>query len=249
MDTLKAVIVDDEEPGRQVVRQYLNERPEAEVVATFTAPTKAIEYINSSTVDLLFLDIQMPGMNGFELIAKLDEIPQIIFSTAYDAYALQAFEVNAVDYLLKPYTRHRFNEAFDRALSTQESKEQEQERIQSLLKQYQEPQSYPKQLFVRVGIKIVPVPVDDIIWIKAEGDYSRIYTEEGSHLCSTGLGKLEEKLDPALFQRSHRSYLFAVNKLRKLESDGGGGFIGFMSDGSEIKVSRSHANKIKKLII
>ncbi len=249
MEILKAVIVDDEEPGRTVVQQYLKEIESIEVIASFSAPTKAVEFINSHTVDLLFLDIQMPVMNGFELLEKLGTLPQVIFSTAYDAYALRAFEVNAADYLLKPYTRERFNEALQRVIEKQESRQQEEERLQALISQYRAPHQYPDRLFVRVGVKIIPIQVRDIVWVKAEGDYSKIYTKTGSHLCSTGLGDLEEKLDPGLFQRSHRSYLLAINELKSLESDGGGGFVGRMSDGSEVKVSRSRADQIKKLIV
>lgn len=249
MNPLKAVIVDDEEPGREIVQEYLQERDEVAISAAFGAPSKAVDFINHHSVDLLFLDIQMPGMDGFELLEKLDSIPQVIFSTAYDAYALRAFEVNAIDYLLKPYTQQRFNEALQRVLDKQESKEQEQERIQSIIKQYKKPHAYPDRLFIRVGVKIIPISVKDIIWIKAEGDYSKIHTKNGAHLCSTGLGNLEEKLNPELFQRSHRSYLLAVKELENLESDGGGGFAAKMSDGAEIKVSRSHADEIKRLIV
>ncbi|SMO79178.1 LytR/AlgR family response regulator transcription factor [Gracilimonas mengyeensis] len=249
MSTLKAVIVDDEEPGRAVVEEYLEDIDQVEIVASFGAPSKAVDYLNSNPADLLFLDIQMPGMDGFELLDQLDNIPQVIFSTAHDAYALRAFEVNAIDYLLKPYTQQRFNEALQRVLNKQESKEQEQERIQSIIQQYKQPNSYPDRLFVRVGVKIIPIAVDDIIWIQAEGDYSKIHTKNGAHLCSTGLGNLEDKLDPELFQRSHRSYLLAIKELQNLQSDGGGGFIAEMSDGAEVKVSRSHADDIKKLIV
>lgn len=249
MNQLKAVIVDDEEPGRVVVREYLDGREDVTVKEAFGAPSKAVEYLNNHPVDLLFLDIQMPGMDGFELLEKLNSIPQIIFSTAYDTYALRAFEVNAVDYLLKPYTQQRFNEALHRVFEKQESKEQERERIQSIIEQYRTPHSYPERLFIRVGVKIIPIQTAEITWIKAEGDYSKIHTKKGSHLCSTGLGNLEDKLDPELFQRSHRSYLIAVNELTKLENDGGGGFTGTMSDGAEIKVSRARAEQIKKLIV
>jgi two-component system LytT family response regulator len=249
MEVLKTVIVDDEEPGRSVVQQYLKDQEKVSVEAIFGAPSKAIDYLNHYSADLLILDIQMPGMNGFELLEQLETIPQVIFSTAYDAYALQAFEVNAVDYLLKPYTRKRFNAALQRIFEKQESREQELDRIQSLIKQYKTPHSYPDRLFVRVGVRIIPIKVKDIIWVEADGDYSKIYTEENSHLCSTGLGSLEEKLDPDLFQRCHRSYILAINKLQNLESDGGGGFTAKMSDGSKVKVSRSKAEQIKKLIV
>jgi two-component system LytT family response regulator len=246
---IKTVIVDDESPAREIIMEYLADTSDVEIKASFGSPAEAIDFLSKHNIDLLFLDIQMPQMTGFELVEQLETIPEIIFSTAYDQYAIRAFELNAIDYLLKPYTKQRFEEALSRVRNKQESEDQRLDRIQNLVSQAKEKEHYPSRMFVRVGSKIVPVVVDDIIYVKADGDYSNIHTSEHNLLCSTGLGNLEDKLNPDKFMRVHRSYIIAIDKINNLESDGGGGFTGIMSDGSEIKVSRSRAEKIKKLLI
>ena len=247
--SIRAVIIDDEPPARAIISEYLSDVDGITVAASFALPREAISYLNKKEIDLLFLDIQMPEINGFELIERLDTIPEIIFSTAYDKYAIRAFEINAVDYLLKPYTKERFLEALNRIQNKEEAGEQRRERIRQLAAHAQSKEHYPRRMFVRVGTKIVSVEMDEVIWIKADGDYSEIHTTDQTLLCSTGLGKLDEKLNPERFIRVHRSYIIATDKITKLESDGGGGFKGLMSDGSKIKISRSHARKIKDLLI
>lgn len=249
MQPIKAVIIDDEPPARDVIREYLQDVDTVEVIAEFGQPTKAITFLKTNDADLLFLDIQMPEINGFELIERLDSLPEIIFSTAYDKYAIHAFEINAVDYLLKPYTKQRFLEALNRVLEKEEPDNLRSDRLQNLVLQAKSKKHYPERMFVRVGSKIKPVATKNILWIKADGDYSEIHTATDSLLCGTPLGKLEEKLDPEQYMRVHRSYIVATDAIKNLESDGSGGFTGTMSDGSEIKVSRSRAKRIKKLLI
>lgn len=249
MEPIKAVIVDDEPPAREVILEYLEEVDEVEIIGEFGQPTKAIDFLKLNETGLLFLDIQMPKINGFELIEQLDDLPEIIFSTAYDKYAIHAFEINAVDYLLKPYTKKRFLEALNRVIKKQEPDAQRWDRLQNLVSQTKSKEHYPERMFVRVGSKIKPVQTPNILWIKADGDYSEIHTNDDSILCGTGLGKLEKKLNPERFMRVHRSFIVATDEIKHLKPDGGGGFTGVMSDGSEIKVSRSRAEKIKKLLI
>ena len=232
-----------------MILEYLEEVEDVEVIAAFGQPIKAIKFLNLNNADLLFLDIQMPKINGFELIEQLNNLPEIIFSTAYDKYAIRAFEINAVDYLLKPYTKKRFLEALKRVLNKEEPKSQRWERLQNLALHARSTDHYPGRMFVRVGPKIVSVDMDNVIWIKADGDYSEIHTAERTLLCSTGLGKLEDKLEPGRFMRVHRSYIIATDNIKKPEPDGGGGFDGTMSDGSTIKISRTNAEKIKELLI
>ncbi|NBC64506.1 MAG: response regulator [Bacteroidetes bacterium] len=245
MRQIKTVIIDDEQPARDVIREYLEDRDEIEIVGEFGSPTKALTFLKEHDVDLCFLDIQMPAMTGFELVEALDELPRIIFSTAYDKYALRAFEINAVDYLLKPYTKERFDEALNRALDRIDEGRNEKERIEEIIRQTRQKQWYTDQIFVRTGKRIKPIAVDEIIWIEADGDYARIHFEEDSILSSKRLGELEDRLDPKLFTRVHRSSLIALNQLKELESDGYGGFEATMSDGSKVKVSRSYGSKIK----
>ncbi len=245
----KAIIVDDEPPAREVIIEYLDEIDWISVKQTFGNPQKALEYFRSNPVDLLFLDIQMPQMTGFELINELNSLPHIIFSTAYDEYAIRAFDINALDYLLKPYTKERFMKALKRVENTATGVVSQQKRIQALMKQVQEEKEYPDQLFVRSRDRIIPVEVDRILWIEAEGDYSRIYFEEGKVLCGLGLGKLLERLDPDRFARVHRSYAIALFALEELKPDGYGGFTATLNDDTEIKVSRKYSDQIKDFMI
>lgn len=246
---LKAIIVDDELPARNVIVEYLEEVDWITAERSFGNPRNALEYLKKNQIDLLFLDIQMPQMTGFELINELDSLPHIIFSTAYDEYAIKAFDVNAIDYLLKPYAKERFMEALRRVKSTAGEKVSQQKRIQVLLEQVQEEKEYPDQLFVRSRDRIIPVEIDRILWIKAEGDYSRIYFDEGKVLCGLGLGKLLERLDPDRFARVHRSYAIALSAIKELNPDGYGGFKAILTDGSEVKVSRNYTDKIGEYLI
>ena len=244
---INVVIVDDEKPARAVIREYLSDYAKFTVREAFGSPTEALAYLqkHAEELDLLFLDIQMPGMSGFELVEQLDHLPRIIFSTAYDEYAVQAFEVNAVDYLLKPYTADRFREALERALSRMEDEEQMAERIERIIRQTREQTQFSDRMFVRTGKRIKPVLLDEVIWIEADGDYARIHTTGDSILSSKGLGELEEKLDPAKFARIHRSTVIALDHLANLESDGYGGFEATMNEGTRLKVSRSYGTKIR----
>ena len=247
MKPYQAVIVDDEPPAREVVAEYLEDVDWIAVAGSFGNPRKALEFLEENKVDLLFLDIQMPQMSGFGLVDQLDILPHIIFSTAYDEYAIRAFDINAVDYLLKPYTKKRFLEALQQVRNI--AGDDQQKRIRALLHQLKEQEDYPRQLFVRSGDRIIPVTVDDILWIEADGDYGRIHLEEETVFCGIGLGKLMERLDPERFVRVHRSHAIALSALKDLEPDGYGGFTATLSNDTEIKVSRHYAEYIKDFII
>ncbi|NGP89654.1 LytR/AlgR family response regulator transcription factor [Fodinibius halophilus] len=249
MKNYRAVIIDDEPPARDVILEYIEDINWIDVVQSVGNPHKGLDYLNNHEVDVLFLDIQMPQMTGFELVNRLDELPYIIFSTAYDEYAIHAFDINAVDYLLKPYTKARFNEAITRVQKIAGQDDTRQERIRALLKQVDEKEKYPDRLFVRSRDQIIPVEVDDIQWIEAEGDYSRIHYSEGKVLCGKGIGKLLKQLNPSDFVRVHRSYAIALSALENLEPDGHGGFMATLEGETQVKVSRSYANRIKNIII
>lgn len=191
----------------------------------------------------------MPQLTGFELVEQLNELPHIIFSTAYDEYAIGAFDINAVDYLLKPYTKERFIDALERFKSYANKDTDQQKRIRALLEQIQEEKEYPNQLFVRSRNQIIPIEVEEINWIEAEGDYSRIYFGEKEVLCGKRLGKLLEQLDPEKFARVHRSYTISLFSLKDLNPDGYGGFTATLVDDKKVKVSRNYSDQIKEFII
>ena len=242
------IIVDDEPLARKFLKEYLRDFPEIKIVGECRNGRQAVKAINENKPDLVFLDIRMPGMDGFEVIEHLKHIPRIIFSTAYGDYALKAFEANAVDYLLKPYDRKRFARAVQKAVDRSIKSNDEIERIIRVLQQSKETEGYPTHIFVRVGRKIVSVQVGDIVWIEAEGDYTRLHTDNGTHLCNLAMNTLEEKLSPSGFLRVHRSYMIAKDFVEYLTGDGEGGFIAVLKNKTRVKVSRTYAVKIRDVI-
>ena len=246
---VRTIIVDDEPLARGMIREYLADYDEVEVVAECGTGRQAVAAINEHAPDLVFLDVQMPGLDGFDVLERLDALPHIIFSTAYDAFALQAFEAGAVDYLLKPYNRSRFRKALRRALERIHAQPPDPERLLTLLQAARPQRDYLERLFVRLGDRIVPVATADIVWVEAAGDYSKLYTAAGSYLCNLGIGALAERLDPARFTRVHRSALIAVDALEHLVSDGEGGYIATLRDGTTVRVSRTYASAVRNLIL
>jgi two-component system, LytTR family, response regulator len=175
-------------------------------------------------------------------------MPHIIFSTAYEDYALKAFERNAVDYLLKPYDRKRFSQAIQKVLSRTGKLENEIDRIVRVLQQSKEEGYYPSRIFVRKGKRIISVEVGNIFWIEADGDYTQLHTNNGTHLCNLSLNTLEERLNPSCFLRVHRSSIIANGCIEHLQSDGEGGFVAMLKDTSKVKISRTHAAKLRNII-
>ena len=187
----------------------------------------------------------MPAPTGLEVLTQVRHLPRVVFTTAHPEFAVQAFEVNAVDYLLKPYDFERFSAAVDKALEA--SRGSEVDRLVSLLHDVGRRRETPGQLFLKVSGRIVAVPVDRVRWLQAEGDYTRVHTRGGSHFVSEGLGGLEARLDPGRFMRVHRSAVVAVEALRELTSDGDGGYLARLDDDTEVRVSRTHAAKLRSL--
>ncbi|NJN35598.1 MAG: response regulator transcription factor [Saprospiraceae bacterium] len=239
----KVVIIDDEVAGRTLIKQYLSEYPTLLVVGEAHNGVDAIKIINEFKPDLIFLDIQMPGMTGFEILGHLEEIPQIIFSTAYDKYALQAFEVHAVDYLLKPYTRERFKQSIQR-VRTDSQPNPVQPLAESLMLKTE---TYPERVLVNVGQKLINVAVSSIIWIEADGDYSKLITQNSKYLSNYGISTLENKLNPNQFIRVHRSSIIHLTYLKEVQK-----YISsydvIMQNGDVVRVSRGYMDNLKKLI-
>jgi two-component system LytT family response regulator len=242
------IIVDDEPLARKMIKEYLQDFPEIKTVGECNNGKQAVKAINEDKPDLVFLDIRMPGMDGFEVLERIDCTPHIVFVTAYGDYALKAFEVNAVDYLLKPYDRKRFSQAVQKVLSRSTKSSDEIERILRVLQQSKESEVHPKRIFVHVGRRIVSVHLHDILWVEADGDYTQLHTNSGTHVCNLSMNTLEQRLDSTRFLRVHRSYMIAADSIEHLEGDGEGGFIAFLKDKSKVKVSRTYAARLRKNI-
>ena len=238
----KVMIIDDESAGRILIKEYLAEFPEMILVGEANNGVDAIRGINEFKPNLIFLDIQMPGMTGFEILPHLEELPQIIFSTAYDQFALKAFEVHALDYLLKPYTKERFQKAIHRIQETTVSSAGSL--TESLI---MERLSYPERILVQSGKKLITIAVSEIIRIEASGDYSKLVVDQSNFLSNYGISKLAEKLDPEVFIRVHRSSIINLNYVLSVDKYASS-FDVKMKNGDVVRVSRGYMDRIKKLI-
>ncbi len=239
----KVIIVDDEAPARSLIREYLNDYPELVVLEECNNGVDAVNAINNFKPSIVFLDIQMPGLNGFEVLKHLEELPHIIFSTAYDQYALQAFEVHALDYLLKPYTKKRFAQAIKR---TKNVSTDYLSQLQNLAESLNTSTTYPENILVSSKNKLVAVQVGDIIRIEAEGDYSKLVTANGNFLSNYGISQMEQKLNPQLFIRVHRSAIININCVKEVFKHPASYDI-VMNNKDVVRVSRSYLDNIKKL--
>ncbi len=248
---MRALIVDDEPPARNLIQEYLEDVNRIEPIGECGNGREAIEAINEKAPDLVFLDVQMPGLDGFDVLEEIDTLPDIIFSTAYDEYAIEAFDAGAVDYLLKPYSKARFQTAVERALERYDQDDEKYaDRFAALLQKAKtDPDDAPERLYVRYGDKIIPVDPANIRWIEAAGDYSELHTNEKTYLSSMGIGELEERLDPSQFVRVHRSHILAFPALDHLYSDGSGGYKAVLNDGTKVRVSRSYASEIRDRLV
>jgi len=248
---MRTLLVDDEPPARHLLRDYLRAFDEIDVVGECSNGREALDAITSLSPDLVFLDIQMPGLTGFEVIEQLGlagdvVVPRIIFCTAYDQFALDAFNAGAVDYLLKPYTKARFAQAVERAMS--QSPTQAAQQVEAVLQRARPPQ-VGQPLLVRVGDRIRAIPPSAIRYAEAAGDYTTLHLTEGEAVvCSLGIGVLEERLGPT-FRRIHRSTLIALTALHHLRSDGQGGYVATLTDGTRLRVSRSYAADLRDQIV
>lgn len=247
---MRTLIVDDEPPARNLLQEYLDDVDRVEVIGTCGTGREAIEAINEQVPDLVFLDVQMPGLDGFDVLERIDVLPDVIFSTAYDEYAIEAFDAGAVDYLLKPYSKGRFRKAVERALDRHDQDDTDYaDRLAALLQEARSSsETLPERLYVQHGNKIIPVDPEDIRWIEAAGDYSKIHTPQKTYLSSMGIGELEEQLDEKRFARVHRSHIIAFPYVDHLHSDGSGGYMVILNDGTRLRVSRSYAPDIRARI-
>jgi two-component system LytT family response regulator len=229
----RVVIADDEAPARRIVRTYLRGRADAEVVGEAENGLEVVEMVRTLEPDLVVLDIQMPGLTGFEVIDAVgaEAMPAVVFATAYDEYALRAFDVHAVDYLLKPFTRERFGQAFERAL--------ERRPIAPLVA------SMPlERVVVRERDRLFFVPVDQILHLSAEGNYVRVHTAEKSHLVRGTLAELEARLDAKRFARIHRSGIVNIAAIREVRAHFHGDYIVTLRTGETLRLSRRYQARL-----
>lgn len=251
MNTLQALVVDDEPLARQAVLSSISQRNDIEVIAQCGNGAEAIQAIETLAPDVVFLDIQMPGINGFEVIETIqkEQMPYVIFITAYDEYAIQAFEKQAVDYLLKPFTHERFCEAVERILVKHRANDNQQwqDKIMDVLQDYQSRQSYIQRVIIRSHSKIYFVHVENIQRIQSAGNYVEIFTDSGSHLLRETMTNLENKLDPNHFMRIHRTSIVHIKYIQEIQPDGED-YLVLMKDGAYLPMSKTYKSKFNKEI-
>ena len=242
------LIVDDEKLARDLIHEYLQQFPDLELLGECAKGTEAVEKINNLKPDLIFLDVQMPGMNGFDVLEEIEEEPYVIFVTAYDQHAIKAFEKNAVDYLLKPLDEERFRVAIDRAIKR---KGLEQHNLDGLMESLrpERKNSYDSHLFVQKSEKLFNLLISDILFLEASGDYTVITTKADQYVSSSGIGRLEELLNPDSFFRVHRSTIINIYHLKEIEKHFNGAMLARMHNGKTFPVSRTYAKMIRKKVI
>ncbi len=233
---IRAVIVDDEELARSVLRELIAAHPELEIVAECANGFEAVKAIIELKPELVLLDVQMPKLDGFEVLELVGGGMALIFATAYDQYALRAFEVHAVDYLLKPFGAERFEAALERAkLRLGESTPPPAE----LAAAAREPGRYLERVAVRDGTRVTIIPVARLDYAEAQDDYVALASQGRKHLKQQTIASLETALDPACFVRIHRSYLVNLERVAKVEPYGKDSRLAILSDGTRLPVSRA----------
>ncbi|NVO31654.1 LytR/AlgR family response regulator transcription factor [Hymenobacter lapidiphilus] len=236
----RVLLVDDEPDARQLLRQYLGQEPGYELVGEARDGPEAVQLIHTLQPDLVFLDIQLPGCSGFEVLARLEQLPQVIFSTAYDAHALQAFEFHALDYLLKPYGRTRFQQALARVAY-------DDARVEALAQRLlQAGGPYAPRVILHKGTRRLIVEARSIRYVEAYGDYCKVYLHTEQLLALNGISELAQKLDPALFCRVHRSYLVNLAHAQEVVQEGRRRYV-VLDNQARVRVSSSYQGQLRQL--
>ncbi|HUO96293.1 MAG TPA: LytTR family DNA-binding domain-containing protein [Steroidobacteraceae bacterium] len=269
MKRIRTLLVDDERLARRGLELRLAAAPDVEIVGECQNGREAIEHVAELAPDLMFLDIQMPGLSGFDVLARLpqDSMPVVVFVTAFDRYAIDAFEARALDYLLKPVEDARLEHALERVRTHlgERALLAQHERMLGLLADVQgagelapeellarvageAPARYPDVLAIRTGRDVVRIPSAEIDWIDAAGDYMCIHAAGETHVLRATMKQLESSLDPQTFQRVHRSAIVNLRRVRKLRPHANGEYFLTLESGQELKLSRSHRDKVELLL-
>ena len=247
----RVLLVDDEAPARALLREYLAAHADIEVLGECANGFEAVKRIGEAAPDLVFLDVQMPKLDGFEVLELLDPRPVVVFCTAYDEYALKAFEVHAVDYLLKPFGRERLAEALDRArarLVAAASPAAVAPTASALAATARPQGQWLERLVIKDGPNVHVVPVDKLDYLEAQDDYVAIHTEGKAWLKHQTLAELAEQLDPQRFVRVHRSYVVPVERIARLELYAKDSRVAILHDGRQLPVSRAGHARLRELM-
>ncbi|HEV7230294.1 MAG TPA: LytTR family DNA-binding domain-containing protein [Bacteroidia bacterium] len=241
---MRALIIDDERLARQELKSLLSQYHEVEVVGECNNAESAIQKIAELMPDLIFLDIQMPGKNGFELLQELSTVPEVVFVTAYDEYALKAFEVNALDYLLKPVQQARLGETIRKIAGREKAVQKSEVSVQSPAGILHE----TDQVFVKDGEKCWFVKLEDIRLFESEGNYVRICFQTHRPLILRSLNYLDERLDNKVFFRASRKHIINLRWIDGVENWFNGGLMVKLKGGEQVEISRRQASRLKEMM-
>jgi two-component system, LytTR family, response regulator len=245
LKSLRALIIDDELPARKKLAMLMREEADIEIVGQCANGLEAIAAIEERHPDVIFLDIQMPGLNGFEMLEALgsDNLPFVVFVTAYDEYAVKAFEVHALDYLLKPFDRSRLQDCLARVRKQQHSTSPN---LHELLEQFR-PKEYLSRFVVKTRGRVLLLKIDDVDSLEASGNYVELRSGKQSYLVRETLNDVERKLDPQRFARVHRSTIVNVDRIQELQPWSHGDFIVVLKDGVKLRLSRRYRQNLKAI--
>ncbi|MCK9447803.1 MAG: LytTR family DNA-binding domain-containing protein [Bacteroidales bacterium] len=243
---IRVLIIDDEEPARVLLRSFLHAFDDIEIVSEYSDGFQGVKAIQEHTPDLILLDIQMPRLNGFEMLELVDKWPEIIFTTAYDEYAIKAFELNAVDYLMKPFSRQRLRQALDKAIHRLATASDTQGKVKKLIDQLHVKDTPIERIVVKAGSKIHIIAVQQIEHIEAQDDYVKIHTQQGRFLKKETMQRLEEQLPQDSFIRVHRSHIVHINQIHRIEQYGKESYLLLLKNGNQAHISKSRLKDLKR---
>jgi two-component system LytT family response regulator len=244
---MRVILIDDEPLARSVVSEYLQSWPEMEIVQECNDGFEGVKAIAQHNPDLIFLDIQMPKINGFEMLELIEQPPAVIFTTAFDEYAIKAFEEHAIDYLLKPFTKERFDKAVQKWMDQHQVSEPKQNTRQ-LLDNIQNSSLRNERVVVKTGTKIKIIPVNDIIFLAADDDYVKIHTPEGSFLKNKTMAYFEKLLGEDHFVRVHRSYIVRIDEITRIDPYEKESHLAILKSGEKIPVSKTGYPKLRQVL-
>jgi len=246
---IRVLIIDDEPLARMVVQEYLQPFEQIQVIQECNDGFEGLKAIQQHQPDLIFLDVQMPKINGFEMLELVDKAPAVIFTTAFDEYAIKAFEAHAVDYLLKPFSRDRFNKAIEKFLASAPTADSPANKETEKLLEYtaQSPAQH-ERIVVKTGTKVKIIPVADVQYLQADDDYVSVFTQEGSYLKNKTMSFFEQTLDPRQFVRVHRSYMVSVPEITRIDPYEKDSHLAILKSGAKIPVSKTGYGKLKQVL-
>jgi two-component system LytT family response regulator len=243
----KVILIDDESLARGILVEYLAGYPDLQVVAECGNGFEGLKAIAEHKPDLVFLDIQMPKITGFEMLELLHECPPIVFTTAFDEFAIKAFEANAIDYLLKPFGPDRLKLAIDKWRS-RVSENSQNENLRSLVEETVRHPEESRRIVVKQGNEIRILPLTEVYYLEACDDYVKVFTKDQYFLKKKTMNHYEQVLDPGFFIRTHRSFMLNIQQLTKIETLEKNSYIGILKNGSQVPISRTHYGKLKEVL-